>query len=180
MRRGSPPPSFQKRTEEEETYRNQRQAAIQRKEQSPPPSLTRSHQCSAPLHPQHRHVELNRQPQKHHDEKLLQPNAPHIDMNALQLLRRGRRTRGHATANELYDKGDEIQRDEIIRQGRRADAEQRVRRQEEVDHAPENHVVKGVDPERRQEHQQLGDEGEAGALLVARAQRARGEGDGFP
>ena len=49
-----------------------------------------------------------------------------------------------------------------------------------MDHAPEDHVVEGVQPEGSQQDKELRDECEGGRLLVLGGGGAQGEGDEFP
>ena len=143
------------------THRDQCQTRIQRPQQPPPPALPRAAQLAPLLQPHHLYVEPHRQRKEDHDEELLQPNPPHVDMHALQDLLRRRPRPAHSAAHELDHERHDVHGDEAQRQHGGADAEEGAHRQEEVDHAPEEHVVEGVDPQRRQQHEELGGQREA-------------------
>lgn len=125
------------------------------------------------MKPPHQH-------RKPHNKTLLHPHPHHIHPQPQphRLSRVPRRQQ--QTPYRLDHETDNVAPDEDAADARGAHAERGVRGAEAVDQPARRHVGEGVDPERREQQEELRERGDGLRLLVALADGAEGEGRRFP
>lgn len=138
-------------------------------------------QHGAPLLAHQPPVQRHQEADKAQDEELLQADAAHVDVDAQhEHAVRDVGLRGDRCAGRLDEEGQDVEADEERGEALRRQPAQAPGLVKEPQHAAQRHVQEGVDPERRQQEEQLVVGVVVGVVLVFGQQHAEDHRDELP